>query len=69
MADWKGKLEEKSAQKGIIREMSEPHDFDPADFQAGAFAVGAQYASTLSAKETKGNLIEIGWSGELEEVG
>lgn len=56
--------------KGKLREMSEPHDFDSADFQAGAFAVGAEYLGVLVAKsEQTGKVVEKGWKGELQESG
>ena len=66
--------------KGKLRETSEPHDFDPEDFQAGAFAVGAEYTTNVQAKgemigslseteELQSQMIERGWTGQLEEVG
>jgi len=66
---WTGELTEKGF-RGSLRSMSESHDFDPADFQAGAFSVGAEYQAKLSEKDTwMGDLAERAWEGSLEEVG
>ena len=55
---------------GKLREISESRDFDPNDFQAGAFAVGAEYEYRLITKgEQTGTLTEIGLRGVLSDKG
>lgn len=52
--------------KGTLREMSEPRDFDSVDFQAGSFAVGAEYKVVLVANgELIGSLIELSESRDF----